>query len=674
MGELRRTPIPRALHRPNLFLGGERELVLITAVICAGVAVSSLNLPAILAGLVIWSVLIGLFRMMAKADPMMSRIYLRQLHAQSYYPARSRPSREGLMMLALKHFRDKAKGVADLLNYAALIDEGIVLCKDGALLGGFFFRGPDTASATAEARNYLTARVNAALARLGSGYALWVEAVRLPSASYPDRLRSFFPDRITQAIDEERRRQFLAEGAHFESEHALILMYTPPLRRTSRIAELVYDDDDASAVSKPSGDAQIAQFKRALADLEDGLGDVLNMRRMASFSVPRKNGQPFLQDELINFLQFWITGVLSPIAIPPCAMYLDALLGGEELYVGDTPKIGGLTLGVLAIEGFPHESFPGLLDRLDGLAIAYRFSTRFIALDAHEALSELRAYRRKWRQWMRGFWSQVFKTSGGMVNEDASLMARQTEDAITDAQSGLLSFGYYTPVVVVMGRSRAEVLENARAIQRELRRDGFAARIETVNELEAWLGSLPGHVHPNVRRPLLHSLNLADLLPLSAAWPGLPENPSPLFPAGSPPLLHGATSGSTPFRLNLHVSHVGHTLIFGPTGAGIRPRSPFSPPSSGGTGTPRSPCSTKAARSSPSPWPQAASITIWGKAAPAARAGTRPASVRLCVRWRCWRTSATPPSPRSGSQACSSFKPENRLSRASARKSIAPSR
>ena len=44
--------------------------------------------------------------------------------------------------------------------------------------------------------------------------------------------------------------------------------------------------------------------------------------------------------------------------------------------------------------------------------------------------------------------------------------------------------------------------------------------------------------------------------------------PSPLFPPNSPPLLYGATSGSTPFRLNLHVGDVGHTLIFGPTGAG----------------------------------------------------------------------------------------------------------
>ena len=70
-------------------------------------------------------------------------------------------------MLALKQFRDKARGVADLLNWAALIDEGIVIGKDASLLAGWFFRGPDVASLTSEERNYLTARVNAALARLG---------------------------------------------------------------------------------------------------------------------------------------------------------------------------------------------------------------------------------------------------------------------------------------------------------------------------------------------------------------------------------------------------------------------------------------------------------------------------------------------------------------------------
>ena len=86
--------------------------------------------------------------------------------------------------------------------------------------------------------------------------------------------------------------------------------------------------------------------------------------------------------------------------------------------------------------------------------------------------------------------------------------------------------------------------------------------------MEAWLGTLPGHLRPNVRRPLIHTLNLADLLPLATVWPGLENNPCPLYPEDSPPLLHAATAGATPFRLNLHVGDVGHTLVFGPTGAG----------------------------------------------------------------------------------------------------------
>jgi type IV secretion/conjugal transfer VirB4 family ATPase len=50
-------------------------------------------------------------------------------------------------------------------------------------------------------------------------------------------------------------------------------------------------------------------------------------------------------------------------------------------------------------------------------------------------------------------------------------------------------------------------------------------------------------------------------------WSGNATAPCPSYPPASPPLIQAA-SGSTPFRLNLHVSDVGHTLIFGPTGSG----------------------------------------------------------------------------------------------------------
>ena len=93
---------------------------------------------------------------------------------------------------------------------------------------------------------------------------------------------------------------------------------------------------------------------------------------------------------------------------------------------------------------------------------------------------------------------------------------------------------------------------------------GFVTIRETVNSVEAWLGSLPGHSYANVRQPIIHTLNLAHMMPLSAIWAG-PENNTHL---DGPPLLHATTQGHTPFRLVTHQGDVGHTLIIGPTGAG----------------------------------------------------------------------------------------------------------
>jgi type IV secretion system protein VirB4 len=85
-----------------------------------------------------------------------------------------------------------------------------------------------------------------------------------------------------------------------------------------------------------------------------------------------------------------------------------------------------------------------------------------------------------------------------------------------------------------------------------------------VNAVEAWLGSLPGHVYANVRQPPISTLNLAHLIPLSAVWAGEMRD----HHLKAPPLFFARTEGSTPFRFSLHVGDVGHTLVVGPTGAG----------------------------------------------------------------------------------------------------------
>ncbi len=89
--ELRHTNIQRVLVRENLISGGERELVLLTHLLCFGLAFVSMNLLTLVTLLPLDVVLIFALRRMAKIDPYLSKVFLRSVSYQRYYPPRSRP-------------------------------------------------------------------------------------------------------------------------------------------------------------------------------------------------------------------------------------------------------------------------------------------------------------------------------------------------------------------------------------------------------------------------------------------------------------------------------------------------------------------------------------------------------------------------------------------------------
>jgi type IV secretion system protein VirB4 len=147
-------------------------------------------------------------------------------------------------------------------------------------------------------------------------------------------------------------------------------------------------------------------------------------------------------------------------------------------------------------------------------------------------------------------------------------MAGDAEQAMSVASAGDVQFAYYSSNVICMDEDLDRLHQAVRIVMKTLQHLGFSCRSETVNAVEAWRGSLPGDGYRNVRRNLLHTLNIADLLPITAVWAGQRENPSAMMPRKSPPLIYAATTGATPFRFNLHVSDLGHTMICGPSGAG----------------------------------------------------------------------------------------------------------
>src|SRR5258708_6143817 len=114
-------------------------------------------------------------------------------------------AREGTQMLNLSEFRNKPANLADFLPWAALVADGIVLNKDGAFQRTARFRGPDLESATPSELVGVTNRLNNVLRRLGSSWAMFVEASRHSAQDYPE---SKFPDPVSRLVDREREEQF----------------------------------------------------------------------------------------------------------------------------------------------------------------------------------------------------------------------------------------------------------------------------------------------------------------------------------------------------------------------------------------------------------------------------------------------------------------------------------
>lgn len=454
-------------------------------------------------------------------------------------------------MLNLAEYRRRADRLADHLPWAALAAEGVVLNKDGSFQRTLAFRGPDLESATEAELVSVAARANNVLKRFGTGWALFFEAERCAVLGYPD---SDFPDAASWLVDRERRAGFLAEGQHYESRYYLTLVWLPPADNQDAAGRSLVERGEAGKERDWRGALAgfIAETDRAL-DLLDGF--MSEVRALDSA-------------ETLTWLHGIVSDRVHPVAVPEVPMYLDGLLADTPLTGGLEPRLGDLHLRTVTVTGFPNLSRPGILDALNHQDFGYRWVTRFIALDKTDAIKTLTSLRRQWFNKRKSVTSMLREV---LYNQPTQLLDSDADNKVTDADLALqelggdhVAFGYLTTTITVADADRDRVEEKVRAVERIVNGLGFTTIRERVNAVEAWLSSLPGQVYANVRQPLVHTLNLAHLMPLSSVWAGPAHNDH----LGGPPLFYAQTSGSTPFRLSTHVGDVGHMLVVGPTGAG----------------------------------------------------------------------------------------------------------
>jgi type IV secretion/conjugal transfer VirB4 family ATPase len=480
----------------------------------------------------------------------------------------SRGFTEDLMISVFDHQRVPNR-LADVLPWFGIVGDNpcIVRLKDGGLLSMLRFAPPDLDASTASELVAHAAQLNNVLSRFGSGWGLHIEHAKRRVRDYPP---ATWPSAASAAADAERRAYFL-HTPHYTMEHTLTLVWRPMAVLESRFARLLTTgtrngstvDQDVEAFQD-----QVRQFTHLLTPCMAWV-------------------QPLGPEGTLTALHATVSTDPHRIAVPDVPAYLDCGLCDRDfvpgmepaLLMGLKPQHGKATqrwqeryvahhLRTLTLTGFPNATYPGILEALSSLPMELRYVIRWLPLDQADAYGLMKQRLNIWQQTKLTIKQRVlqkFIQSDQPLEPDreALLQHGDVAEAMDASAGGAVRFGYCTATVTTWDEDAAQAMANVQGVDDAITSKGFACHIEHLNATEAWLGSLPGELYKNVRRPMLHSLNVAQAM-LGGVYTG-PERDEHLDAA---PLLLADTSGTLTYRLVLHEHGVGHALIIGPTGAG----------------------------------------------------------------------------------------------------------
>jgi type IV secretion system protein VirB4 len=458
-------------------------------------------------------------------------------------------------MFNLAEYRKMTTRLPDYLPWAALIAPGVILQKNALLQKTLEFRGYDLESSSPDELVASVAQFNNALRRLGTGWTIHAEAQRIKRNEYP-HYNTHNP--ACWLIEEEREEHYASKG-HFESRYYITFTWAMPDEKIKRLDKFFYHQVEQK--KSESIEEELDYFIRHVKEIADIM--------RSCFSSVRELDD----DETLTYLHSTISTNHHPVKTPDCPMFLDAFLPTEALAVGETCILGDNYIPTCSFTGFSSVTYPGMLDKLNELEIEYRWVVRFICMDKIDAEKVINGYTKKWIRAEKTFLT-IFKegmtnSESRNINTHAVNQQLDTKRMIEELKEEVQAFGYMDATVTVWHTERDIADKRMENVMRVIQSQGLTVKRERMNNVHAWLGSLPGHVYANVRRPILGTLNIAHMMPLSAIWTGEKSNAHLAEKCGDGSThLICSTTGQALFHLNLAVGDVGHTMIIGPTGAG----------------------------------------------------------------------------------------------------------
>lgn len=465
--------------------------------------------------------------------------------------------------VTLDIFQSRALGHSDAVIWDRFVAPATIMNTDGSLMTVMRFRGNDHDSSTSDECAYMSQYVNMAMCKMGSGWAVHVDCVRKESVGYIKEEDCSFTDATHYLIDQERRFEYNQEGMHYENDYYLTFTWLPPADGYSKLQMIFINEGENQPKNTVNYNKYLIQFKEYVSDIIDILAKKFTIYEISD-------------DEIFSYLHFTVSGHFLDLKMKN--NYWTPIrhqVTNQDFQNGTNPMIGEKHLRVISFgENFPDSTYPTMLRELNNLGFSYRWVTRYIFLDKEEAEKYISRMADLHYQGRKSAASVAIEHFGGdtshKVNRSADMMFDDAEEARMISEIGGVRFGKYTCSLVLYEDDINILNEKIKIIKGVINNLNFMSRNESTNVMEAYLGTLPGLIRANVRKYVMHSTNLADLLPTTAVWAGQTQNECRYYKEANnnPVLFYASTTGNTPFRVSLHVNDIGHTLLVGPTRTG----------------------------------------------------------------------------------------------------------
>lgn len=458
-----------------------------------------------------------------------------------------------------KHNGSAVVPLAERLPMAYFCAPGIVALKFGGFARTLRFRGGDADTMGAEELASVMRRLHEALRRTRGQLSMLLEGRRVPAAPYPGAdlddaaRRALWPDPVSYLFDEERREAYDAAGARYESERFITFVWRCSRAATRQARGIFVRNKRRHGVAASQEMRDFVQACDTIKGMLDGV-----MKECA-----------WLDDDG-TFDYYHKTVSTNGHRVKPSygKARIDHDIADCRLVGGNDPILGDHYFRTVTVKNCP-DTLPAAMRELDTLPFEHRYTVRWIGLEHADGIRKIERQIQDWN--MLGvamvpmIISYLLKSGKQKESHFSNAMAEDAREALYAVRKDEVTVGYTNINVVVWDRDQAVLERNVERITGILHRLGLTTRSYGVAPLDTWLGTIPGHVHADPRRPLRTSLNLAHLMPYSSVWAGEKWNPW----LNGPPLLAATTDGATPFRVNLHHgSDLAHTLVFGPSGNG----------------------------------------------------------------------------------------------------------